>query len=197
MHEALLLVMAWLMLGAIIYLMGSFVAGLFRSPFVPSSGVTVRRMVELAKLQPHEHAVDLGCGDGRILRAAAATGVTATGYEISYLVWLIAWVRNLFSPYRQRMQLIRGNMYQANLKKADVVFCYLLPATMQRLEEKFLRELKPGARIVSAAFSLPNMQPTIETERVGGVSTVRLYVVPERKKKVVQKKVIKKVTRAK
>ena len=53
------------------------------------------------------------------------------------------------------VKIFRKNFFQADLSKADVVFCYLFPEVMAKLEPKFTQELKSGSRVVSYAFKLP------------------------------------------
>src|SRR3990167_5696684 len=50
------------------------------APYVPSSGERTRRMIDLAEIRPGERAVDLGSGDGRLLRAAARARARVVGW---------------------------------------------------------------------------------------------------------------------
>jgi hypothetical protein len=45
-----------------------------------------------------------------------------------------------------------------DLSEADVVTCYLLPETNKKLEDKLLKELKPGTRVISNTFLFPKVQ---------------------------------------
>ncbi|MFA6458739.1 MAG: 50S ribosomal protein L11 methyltransferase [Patescibacteria group bacterium] len=135
-----------------------FVAGFFRSPFVPSNRKTIAKMLLVAKIRPGEKVVDLGCGDGRIVfRAEKFFGANAEGYEISVFVWLLAQANRWLKSTKAK--IYRRNFFTADLSQADVVFCYLLPEVMLKLSPKFKKELKPGARIISASFSLPGFEP--------------------------------------
>lgn len=146
----LFLFLGFVLLLAVFYF---FIAGFFRSPFVPSNRKTIAKMLRVAKIQKGERVVDLGCGDGRIVfRAEKNFGAIASGYEVSIFVWLLAQVNRLFK--RAKSKIYRRNFFDADLGKADIVFCYLLPAVMQKLSPKFKKELKKGARIISASFSL-------------------------------------------
>ncbi|MCF7846245.1 MAG: 50S ribosomal protein L11 methyltransferase [Candidatus Peribacteraceae bacterium] len=130
-----------------------FVAGFFRSPFVPSNRKTIAKMLEIAKIKAGDRVIDLGCGDGRIVfRAEKQFRAKAEGYEISIFVWIFAQINRLFRGAKSK--IYRKNLFDVDLSEADVVFCYLLPAVMQKLSPKFKKELKRGARIISASFSL-------------------------------------------
>ncbi len=151
-----------------------FIAGFFRSPFVPSNRPTTDRLLKVAKIKPKERVVDLGCGDGRIVFAAERQyGARAEGYEISIIVWLIALTNRLFKGAKS--PIYRRNFFQADLRQADVVICYLLPEVMRRLAPKFRTELRPGARVVSAAFRLPGWKITKEYARDGRVTPIFIY----------------------
>src|SRR5438046_8708446 len=51
-------------------------------PFVPSPQDVVDKMIELAGVKKGDTVYDLGCGDGRIVIAAAKKGAKAVDYEI-------------------------------------------------------------------------------------------------------------------
>lgn len=135
----------------------SLLASLGRSaPFVPTGRREIAWILrEVAEVQPQEIFYDLGSGDGRVVRAAARLGARATGLEqSSALVW---WSRLLA---RGCGIFVMGNYLKEDLRGADVIFCYLMPGAMEKLKEKFERELKPGARVISRAFKIPGWTPT-------------------------------------
>lgn len=129
------------------------------APFVPTGGRKVRRMLELAKLKKGEKLYELGAGDGRFVIAAAQHGVEAVGVEINpFQVWWCN-VRIALKGLSDKAKVVRGNIFDQNLRSADVITCYLLPETNKRLQPKLLRELKPGTRIVSHAFRFHGWEP--------------------------------------
>ncbi len=110
---------------------------------------------------------DLGCGDGRILRAAlqAHSGLTGTGIEYHpMVVWLAR--RRLRQVEASRVRVLRGDLLKQDLRGADYIFTYLNHQTMALLEPKLQSELKPGARLVSCDFSLPHKKPA-KTVKIG------------------------------
>lgn len=129
------------------------------APFVPTGGRKMRRMLELAQLKKGEKLFELGAGDGRFVIAAAQQGVQAVGIEINpFQVWWCN-LRIALKGLSQKAKVVRGNIFDQNLRSADVITCYLLPETNQRLKPKFLQELKPGTRIISHAFSFKGWDP--------------------------------------
>ncbi|MDP8244229.1 MAG: methyltransferase domain-containing protein [Candidatus Hinthialibacter antarcticus] len=124
----------------------------FGAPYIPSANPAVERALGLAELKPGDVFIDLGCGDGRSLRAAKARGAQAIGYEISLFMYCIA--------KRLRGCEVRlGNFWSADLSEADVVYCYLTPKAMERIEREIWPKLKPGCRLVCNTFNMPTLAP--------------------------------------
>lgn len=146
------LVLQLLFAGFFLFLCLSFVTG---GPFVPSSKQAVEAMIKLADLKPGQTVIDLGSGDGRLLFEAAKYGATAAGVEINLYLVLLTRFRAFMGPYRDRIRVLWGNLWKADLSDVDVVFVYLIPWKMEDLAEKLEDELKPGALIVSNSFIFP------------------------------------------
>lgn len=134
-------------------------------PYVPTPKKVYAKMIELAELNGNEKIYDLGCGDARLLIETKKQhpNITAVGYELPIAVWLLARLRIFFSNADVTVHM--RDFFGADLSDADVVFLYLVPEVMGRLEKKLQSELKPGTRIISHAFPLPNMKET-HMERV-------------------------------
>ena len=132
--------------------------------YVSTSRVRIDAALDEIPMVPGELLVDLGCGDGRVIRKAVKRhNVRAIGYEVN----LMAYMRARLKCFNLKdVQIKWGNFWHADLSRADVVFCYLYPDVMQRLSEKLKSDLKPDARIVSCNFRLPGYQP-VNTLRPG------------------------------
>ena len=97
------------------------VAAIFRGAApIPTRSSNVRRILALSNVQPGELLVDLGSGDGRILRAAAARGARCLGFEINpFLCWysrLRAWFGGSGAIVVEKC-----DFWRSDLSKADVV----------------------------------------------------------------------------
>ncbi len=148
----LFLVLQLLFAGFFLFLCLAFVTG---GPFVPSNKRSVTAMVKLARINKGQTIYDVGSGDGRVLFEAAKTGARAIGIEINpYLVHYTN-VRAFLSPYRGRVKAEWKNLWHADLKRADVVFVYLIPWKMDVLADKLKKELKPGSLVISNSFIFP------------------------------------------
>jgi SAM-dependent methyltransferase len=125
--------------------------------FVSTSRVRINTLLDAVPMHAGQRFIDLGCGDGRVLRRARKRyGVQATGYELNPLAYLKARLLCFGrSGVRVRWQDFRG----ADLSQADVVFCYLFPDLLQEVTVLFRAKLKPGAVLVSCNFGLPGYIP--------------------------------------
>ncbi|MBI4892830.1 MAG: 50S ribosomal protein L11 methyltransferase [Acidobacteria bacterium] len=110
-------------------------------------------MLELAHVRPGETVIDLGCGDGRIVIAAAkdfhAHGI---GYDLDPLRISEARANAAAAGVSSQTEFIQQDLFQAPIWKADVVSVFLLPPVMDRLLPRLRSELSPGTRIVSHSF---------------------------------------------
>ena len=125
--------------------------------YVSTPRVRIAAFLDAVPMNSAQLLVDLGCGDGRVLRTVRKRyGVQAVGFEINPLAYLKARVACLgISGVEIRFQ----NFWKADITKADIVFCYLFPDVMKALSTKLKRELKPGAMIASCNFALPDLTP--------------------------------------
>ena len=125
--------------------------------YVSTSRVRISAFLEAVEMRPGHLLVDVGCGDGRVLRRAQKRyGVKAIGYELNLLAYLKA---KLLCLGHQDVKVKWRNFWSADLSGADVVFCYLFPDVMRDLAAKLESDLKPGAVIVSCNFDLPGFSP--------------------------------------
>jgi SAM-dependent methyltransferase len=129
------------------------------APWVPTHRRTVRKMLTMARVQPGELIYDLGSGDGRIITIAAREfGARAVGIEIDPLRYVWSRLRIAVLGLRSQVRVVFGNLFDQDLSAADVVTCYLLQDTNDRLAAKLERELHPGARVVSNTYTFPRLQ---------------------------------------
>jgi SAM-dependent methyltransferase len=125
--------------------------------YVSTSRRRIAAFLDAVPMTSQHRLVDLGCGDGRVLRQAIRRyGVIGIGYEVNWLAYLKA---RLLCMGIHPLRIYRRDFWKADLNTADVVFCYLYPDVLKRLAQKLNSELKPGALIVSANFTLPGFDP--------------------------------------
>ena len=142
---------------------------------MPSLGKVRRRMVAL--IPPGARViVELGSGWGGLARmtARAHPSATLTGYEYSPFPFIAARLLGWVFP-RRNLHFRRQNFFGADLSGADVVLCYLSNPLMAALRDKFLRELPPGALIISSTFFIPDM-PNKDIVTVDGWWKTKIFV---------------------
>lgn len=123
------------------------------APFVPTPMKAVEKMLKISKLKKGDKIYDIGCGDGRVVYLAANKHeADATGFELSPFVFMFAKIRQFL--WRSKAKVQFANFKSKDLSDADIIFCYLLPETLVKLEPKLTKELKPGARVISYAFPI-------------------------------------------
>lgn len=145
----------------ILLLLATFAyAGLRGAPWVPTKAQDVERFIKLANIQPGQVMMDLGCGDGRLLIAAADAGAEAHGYELSLFPYVLAHIRRLFAKNRSRVHLYFGNALTKDLKNVDIIYSFLMPKVHNNLKEKFEQQLKPGAKMITYVWPIDGLTPT-------------------------------------
>lgn len=127
--------------------------------FVPMPHGMVRPMLEAAQLKPGEMVYDLGCGDGRIVIAAARHfGAQGIGFDLNHELVQVARANAAAAGVRHHARFRRANIFGVDLSPADVVTLYLLRELNLKLLPQF-KALQPGARVVSYEFDLPGYPP--------------------------------------
>lgn len=139
------------------YLIFSIISELSGAPFVPSKGSSVRQMLDLAQIEKDEKLIDLGSGDGRIVFEATKYGIDAWGVDINAVLIIFSKLKSYITK-NNNAHFEYKNIFNVDLTKFDVVTLYCLPKTINKLEDKLRKELKPSARIISNTFDLKNAQ---------------------------------------
>lgn len=130
-------------------------------PPTPARARWIRKALAQAQLQPGETIVDLGAGDGRVLRIAAREfGARAVGYEIEPVHCAVGWLSALFGGVLRRVSIRNRDLYHADLSEADVVYMYLNPSFVENLREPLRQQLASGARVVSLDFPVEGWEPS-------------------------------------
>jgi SAM-dependent methyltransferase len=148
------------------------------APYVPTPQDVVDRMLALAKVTKSDVVYDLGCGDGRIVVTAAKQfGAKGVGVDIdpqrikeSEANARAAGVQHLVSFKLQDAMTV-------DVSPATVVTLYLLSASNVKLRPVLTKQLRPGVRIVSHAFTMGDWAPDKTDEFADQNGTMRtLYL---------------------
>lgn len=145
--------MIWLFGIALIVALSFGIVLLFGAPYLPSLKPQVDGALELAGLLQGRTLLELGCGDGKVLVAAAEKGLKVIGYELNPFLALIAWLRT--RRYKNQVKVICDNFWTADWPPADAVFTFLLPKYMAKLDSRMAAYKYKPTKLVSIAFVIP------------------------------------------
>jgi ribosomal protein L11 methylase PrmA len=124
------------------------------APFLPTHDLLVEKMISALDFKG-KTAVDIGCGDGRIVIALAKAGAQAYGYEINPILVWYAKRKIRKEKLEQRATVLWKSFWSVDMSRFDIVVVFGIPHIMRRLEEKLQKELVPGSLVVSNAFQFP------------------------------------------
>ena len=150
--------MTWLVICGIVLLVCFGGVLLFGAPYLPTLKPQIDTALKLANLKRGQTLLELGCGDGRVLIAAARQGLNVVGYELNPLLAGLAWLRT--RRYRQQVRVVWGNFWTKEWPPAQAVFTFLLPRYMAKLDSKLKNYQHKPVRLVSYAFTVPNQKPS-------------------------------------
>jgi ribosomal protein L11 methylase PrmA len=136
-------------------------------------------MLRLAGVKKTDIVYDLGCGDGRIVIAAARNfGARAVGIDIDPKLIAKAKENAKKAGVENLVRFEQGDLFTSDIREATVVTLYLLTSINLRLRPKLLRELKPGTRIVSNTFDMAGKWKPDKVTTVGPLGDDNPYLNP-------------------
>jgi len=160
------------------------------APWVPLANRQIERLLAVAEdYTPGEVLYDLGSGDGRVLlRAARRLDFKQfKGVEIGWFLYLVSKLKVSCRGRGKKVRFKCGDIFKENLREADVVVLYLFPSLLKRLKDKFFRELKPGAVVISVGFRILGWEPErVDQEKKG--SPIYVYKIREVKPSLLDSK---------
>jgi predicted RNA methylase len=133
-------------------------------PFVPTPIEVVKKMIELANPKPNELLIDLGCGDGRIIRYASKEyGCKSIGIEINPLLINYA-NKKIIEEKINNAKIIYGDLFNYDFSKANILTLYLTSKAIEFLKPKLMQMLLNGSRIICHDFPIKDLKPKIIEE---------------------------------
>ncbi|HSX27791.1 MAG TPA: hypothetical protein VLG25_03345 [Patescibacteria group bacterium] len=152
----------WLILtgAALIFCFGFVVA--FGAPYLPTLSPQVKTSLELLNLKPGQTLLELGCGGGNILIAAAKQDLFVVGYELNPILALVAWLRT--RRYSGRVRVVWGNFWTKKWPPADGIFVFGIDNYMKRLHKKITQQFNKPVKLVSFAFKIPGKKQTAQKD---------------------------------
>lgn len=157
-------------------------------PPVSSPPEVVEKIVEIARLQRGGAIADLGCGDGRIVRAAVRRGASR-GVCVEISIAMLKEAKRLASEdgVLRKLRLVRMDLRsfvarEANVSGLDVVVMYLSPGLNAEVAPMLRRHLRPGALVISHQYAIEGWTPgevlAVPMATQGRTSKLYVYRMP-------------------
>jgi len=149
-------------------------------PFEPTPPQVVDDMLRLAGVTASDYVFDLGCGDGRIVIAAAKNfGARAFGVDLDPQRIEECKEGAEAAAVTDKATFKLGSYFDVDLGPATVLATYLLAETNLQLRPKYFRELRPGARLVSHCFDMADWKADkIESSPKAREQRILYWVIP-------------------
>lgn len=147
--------LTFFLIAALVLLFG-FVL-LFGAPYLPTLRKQIDEALELLDLQPGQTLLELGSGDGRVMRLAAQRGINVVGYEINPLLVVVSYI--VTWKYRKRVKIVWGDFWQKDWPPNDGAFVFLIGRFMHRLDQKIKSSENRPRQVVSFAFQIAGKKP--------------------------------------
>ncbi len=125
------------------------------APYVATKMGKIRRILKKAGVKKGKIFYELGSGDGRVVLEAAKLGAISNGVEQS---WIRVWYSR-FLGYKLKLKnafFFHGDIFARHYYPADIVYIYLLPKGVGKLEKKLYDELKKGSIIITQTYHFIN-----------------------------------------
>lgn len=155
--------------------------------YLPTPHDVVERLLQLGEVTEKDVVYDLGCGDGRIVVAAARRfGCRAVGVDLDpeRIREALALARE--HKVEKLVTIRQQDLFQVDLTEASVVTLFLLPNLNVKLIPQ-LEKMRPGARVLTHEFDIDGIEPeksvTFVSKEDGNEHLLYLYRLPMRKAK--------------
>lgn len=128
------------------------------APYVPTKMDLIKKVLKAGGLRKGKKFYELGSGDGRVVFEAAKLGAESAGIEQSYLrVWY-----SIYEAKKRELpnaKFYHGNIFKKNYSDANIIYIYLLPKGIKKLEEKLPKEIKKGTIIITQTYHFQKLKP--------------------------------------
>lgn len=132
---------------------------LFGAPYLPTLRPQVELALDMLKLEPGQTLLELGCGDGGVVLAAARRGLNVVGYELNPLMAAVAWLRTWRYHKNGQVRVVWGNFWRQSWPPAEGIFTFLLQKYTADLDTKIIQYPHKPVKLVSFAFTIEGRKP--------------------------------------
>jgi hypothetical protein len=163
-----------LLLPVLVLLIPTAYAGYIGAPYAPTFMAVVKKAFDHLDISDDDVLVDLGAGDGRIMLEASHRGAKTLGYELSPVMWFIAWIRLWKQP---KATIKWRNFYKQRLPvDTTLIFIFLMPKHMGEVAEFLAKQSLGQVRYIMAyAFPFPEEVTPLTIVREPKCAPVYVY----------------------
>lgn len=129
---------------------------LFGAPYLPTMKKQINTALDISGIEKGQTMIELGSGDGRVALAAAQRGIKVVGYELNPILVVLSRMR--CRKYRGQVTIIWGDFWRADWPPAELIFTFLLPKYMPKLNTKINAYKHRPVSLVSFAFDIKNKE---------------------------------------
>ncbi len=127
-----------------------------RVPFVPTHTKDIEVIVKELKISSSDVFYDLGSGNGKVVfLVEKLSGAKVIGFELSW--WTVLYAKIKAAVTGSKAKFINRNFFNQDWSGANIIYCYLYPPLMARVQEKFMSQMKPGSMAIVRDFPFPTM----------------------------------------
>jgi len=129
---------------------------LTRVPFVPTRASDIEFIAKKLPITAKDYFFDLGSGDGKVVfLVEKLSGARTKGFELTW--WTHLWAKIKGKIMRFKAEFRNQNFFKADWSEATIIYGYLYPPLMRRVQDKFKAECKPGSVAIIRDFPFPDM----------------------------------------
>jgi len=153
-------------------------ASLSLAPWVPTRKKDLKRIREISDLKPNEIFFELGSGTGILsfYLSKHFPDSKIVGIELAYPLYLFCRIKKIFYKNKNLTFKLR-NIYKTNLSNTDAIYYFSKGSNeIIKLKEKFEKELRPGTKIISYAFPIPEWKPIKVSKPTKKDISIYLYI---------------------
>ena len=146
----------------------------------PTPHNVVAQMLSLAQVKAGDTVYDLGCGDGRVVIAAAReAGAHGVCVDIDPLRIRESRANAAAAGVEARIRFVEEDLFTTDISDASVVVLFLWPDLNLKLRPRLWRELRPGTRVISYVHDMGGWQPrkTIKVHGRSGERDLHLWTI--------------------
>ena len=155
-------------------LFSAFYSDFVGAPYIQNDDKVIVESLKLAKVNKETKLIDLGSGNGKVLRIAQKhfNTLECLGYELAPWPYFLSKIH--------KTKTLRKSIFDADLNDVDVIYVYLLPKLLKKLSNKFaqLKAQKPHVKIISSVFKIDGLLPkkVIDCYHKGFKKNISIYL---------------------